>query len=126
MEWLHLLRERSRGLSLLLDTASAQFVLSEDECMTDATELERLVYDWCTSESRGTDSARALAAVYASTYMDELRLLRFADLRALDDIRLKWALAMIQGYVEGRVMVPWPKAVALVALYDLFPDEFDA
>jgi|APFre7841882590_1041340.scaffolds.fasta_scaffold21436_2 hypothetical protein len=91
--------------------------------MTDTTEVEKLVYDWCTSESRGTDSARALAAVYASTYIDGSRLLRFADLRALDDIRFGWAMALIQGYVEGTVTVPWPRAVALVALYNLIPDE---
>ena len=91
--------------------------------MKDATDVEKLVYDWCTNESRGTASARALAAVYASTYMDGSRLLRFADLRVLDDIRLAWAIAMIKGYVEGTISVPWPRAVALVALYDLIPDE---
>jgi hypothetical protein len=32
-------------------------------------------------------------------------------------------MALIQGYVEGTVTVPWPRAVALVALYNLIPDE---
>ena len=46
--------------------------------------VERFVYDWCTAEARGTPSARALAAIYASTYMADARLLGFVDLRALD------------------------------------------
>ena len=45
------------------------------------------------------------------------------DLRTLDDIRLEWAMALIQGYVEGKLNIPWPRAVALVALYDLIPPE---
>ena len=93
--------------------------------MIDANEAEKRIYNWCTSESRGTASARALAAIYASTYMDQMPLLRFIDLRTLDDIRLEWAMALIQGYVEGKVTVPWPRAVALVALYDLLPLETD-
>jgi hypothetical protein len=88
-------------------------------------EAEQLVYDWCTCESRGTGSARALAAIYASTYLDETPLLRFGELRTLDDVRLEWALALIQGYVEGSVRIPWPRAVALVALYDLLPLELE-
>ncbi|TCO80445.1 hypothetical protein EV699_11489 [Plasticicumulans lactativorans] len=90
---------------------------------TDMQMVERLVYDWCTSEARGTHSARALAAVYASCYMDESNLIRLADLRALDETRLNWALALVRGYVESRLAVPWPRAVALVALYDLMPAE---
>ena len=91
--------------------------------MIDAAEAESLVYDWCTSEARGSPSAAALAAVYASTYMDGARLLRFCNLRTLDDTRLEWALALIHGYVEGGLQVPWARAVALVALYELFPSE---
>lgn len=92
--------------------------------MVDPSQVERLVYNWCTTESRGTESARALAAIYASLYMDQARLLRFIDLQALDDIRLEWALTLIKGYVEGEISVPWARAVALVALYDLLPEEF--
>jgi hypothetical protein len=91
--------------------------------MIDPKEVEKLVYEWCTRESRGTTSARALAAVYASAYLDHVPLLRFMDLRTLDDIRLEWAMALIQGYVEGKLHIPWPRAVALVALYDLIPPE---
>lgn len=92
----------------------------------DPREVERLVYVWCTQEARGTPSARALAAVYASTYMDNARLLHFQDLRALDDTRMAWALALIRGYVEGALRVPWARAVALVALYDLIPPESES
>lgn len=91
--------------------------------MVDSSQVERLVYNWCTNESRGSDAARALAAVYASIYMDQMSLLRFEDMRSLDNTRLEWALALIKGYVEGTVKVPWPRAVALVALYDLIPEE---
>lgn len=91
--------------------------------MIDPAETERLVYHWCTREARNTPSATALAAIYASTYMEDARLLRFLDLRALDDIRLEWAISLIRAYVEGRLEVPWPRAVALVALYELFPGE---
>ncbi len=89
--------------------------------MVSAVEAEQLVYRWCTGEARGTHSAQALAAVYASTYIDDARILRFADLRSLDDTRLEWALALIRGYVEGDVQVPWSRALALVALYELYP-----
>lgn len=88
-------------------------------------EAEQLVYDWCICESRGTRSARVLAAIYVSIYLDETPLLRFGELRTLDDVRLEWALALIQGYVEGRVRIPWPRAVALVAIYDLLPLELE-
>ena len=91
--------------------------------MIDPREAEKLVYDWCTCESRGTTSARALAAIYASAYLDHVPLLRFMDLRTLDDIRLEWAMTLIQGYVEGKLNIPWPRAVALMALYDLIPPE---
>lgn len=87
--------------------------------MIDPREAEKLVYEWCTRESRGAPSARALAAIYASSYLEHMPLLRFMELRALDDVRLEWALALIRGYVEGKVNVPWPRAVALAALYDL-------
>ncbi|HMV38689.1 hypothetical protein [Plasticicumulans sp.] len=85
--------------------------------------VERFVYDWCTAEARGTPSARALAAIYASTYMADARLLGFVDLRALDETRLNWALNLIRAYVEGDFTAPWPRAVALCALYDLIPAE---
>ena len=91
--------------------------------MIDPVEAENLVYAWCTREARGTPSARALAAVYASTYMDGSRLLRFTELRTLDDTRLQWAITLIRGYVQHNIVVPWARAVALVALYDLMPDE---
>lgn len=91
--------------------------------MIDPREAERLVYHWCTREARSTPSARALAAIYASTYMEDARLLRFTDLRSLDDTRLNWALTLVRGYVEGDLEVPWPRAVALVALYELLPME---
>ena len=84
-------------------------------------EAEQRVYRWCTGEARGSHSARALAAVYASTYLDGARLWRLADLRVLDDERLEWALALIRGYVEGQLQVPWARAVALAALYELYP-----
>ncbi len=93
--------------------------------MVSPVEVESLAYAWCTGEARGTPSARALAAVYASTYMDGARLLRFTDLRALDDTRLQWAMTLIKAYVEDGIVVPWPRAVALVALYDLIPDDPD-
>jgi hypothetical protein len=91
--------------------------------MIEPREAEKLVYDWCTRVSRGTTSARALAAIYASAYMDHVPLLRFMDLRTLDDVRLEWALSLIEGYVEGKLQISWPRAVALVALYDLIPPE---
>lgn len=91
--------------------------------MVDPAEAEKLIYNWCTCEARGSPSAQALAAVYASTYMDGSRLLRMSNLRVLDDKRLDWALALIRGYVDGVVTIPWARAVALVALYDLFPAE---
>lgn len=91
--------------------------------MINPCEAEQLVYSWCTGESRGTRSARALAAIYASTHMDQVPLVRFIDLRTLDDTRLEWAMALIQGYVEGTLVVPLPRAVALVALYDLISSE---
>jgi hypothetical protein len=84
-------------------------------------DAERHAYRWCTGEARGSHSARALAAVYASTYLNGARLLRFADLKVLDDERLEWALALIRGYVEGGMEVPWARAVALAALYELYP-----
>ena len=90
--------------------------------MVDPNEIESLVYRWCTGEARGSHSARALAAVYAGTYMDQARMLRFTDLRVLDDTRFEWAMILIRGYVEGTLAVPWPRAVALVALYDLIPE----
>ena len=71
--------------------------------MIEPREAEKLVYDWCTRVSRGTTSARALAAIYASAYMDHVPLLRFMDLRTLDDVRLEWALSLIEGYVEGEL-----------------------
>ncbi len=89
----------------------------------DTQAVEPLVYNWCTAEARGTPSARALAAIYASSYLEDAPLLRFADLRSLDDTRFGWAMSLIKGYVEGRVKVPWARAVALVALYDLIPAE---
>jgi hypothetical protein len=55
--------------------------------------------------------------------MDQVTLLRFSDLRTLDDIRLEWAIALIQGYVEGKLRVPLSRALALVALYDLISSE---
>lgn len=88
-------------------------------------EVERRAYRWCTGEARGSHSARALAAVYASTYLDGARLLRFADLKVLDDERLEWALALIRGYVAGGLRVPWARAVALAALYELYPASDD-
>lgn len=91
--------------------------------MIDPTEAERLVYEWCTRQARGARSARALAAIYASTYMDEYHLMKFQDLRALDATRMTWAISLIRGYVEQSYSVPWPRAVALVALYDLIPEE---
>lgn len=91
--------------------------------MADPLKIERLVYDWCTREARGSPSGRALAAVYASIYVDGVPLVRFRELRALDDTRMQWAVAMIRGYVEGTLQVPWARAVALVALYDLMPTE---
>lgn len=91
--------------------------------MIDPHEAEQLVYNWCIKESRGSRSARALAAIYASMYMDQVPMLRFIDLRTLDDIRLRWAIALIQGYVEGKLRVPLPRALALVALYDLISSE---
>ncbi len=97
----------------------------EGGCMIDSNEAEGLVYRWCTREARGSHSARALAAIYASTYMDEARMLQFIDLKVLDDTRFEWAMALIQGYVEGTLVVPWPRAVALVALYELIPEEFE-
>lgn len=90
--------------------------------MNSSVDVEQLIYQWCTSEARGTHSAQALAAVYASTYMDGDRLLRFADLRSLDDERLEWALALLRGYVQGSVKVPWNRVIALIALYDLYPE----
>ncbi len=94
--------------------------------MTGIQDIESHVYDWCTREARGSPSARALAAIYASTYMDSVPLVNFRDLRALDDTRMDWAVKLIRGYVEGSVQVPWPRAVALVALYDLIPIEPEA
>ncbi|MCB1715432.1 MAG: hypothetical protein KDK04_22230 [Candidatus Competibacteraceae bacterium] len=87
-----------------------------------AAEAERCAYRWCTAEARGSLSARTLATVYASIHLDQARLLRFADLRVLDDKRLEWALTLIRGYVEGAIRVPWARAVALAALYDLYSD----
>ena len=89
----------------------------------DPREIERLVYHWCTQAARGTPSARALAAVYASTYMDSLALVRFSDLKALDDTRMEWALSLMRAHITGTLQVPWARAVALVALYDLLPQE---
>ena len=86
-----------------------------------AAEAEQCAYRWCTKEARGSHSARTLAAVYASIYMDQACLLRFADLRVLDDTRFEWAMTLIRGYVEGAINVPWDKVVALSALYDLYP-----
>lgn len=94
--------------------------------MVNAVEAEQLVYCWCTGEARGTHSAQALAAVYASTYNDDARILRFADLRSLDDIRLDWALALIRGYVEGDLHIPWARVVALSALYEIYPTDDQA
>lgn len=91
--------------------------------MIDPAEAERLIYNWCTCEARGSPSAQALAAVYAGIYMDGSRLLRLSSLRVLDDTRLEWALALMRGYVDGALTIPWARAVALVALYDLFPAE---
>jgi hypothetical protein len=91
--------------------------------MNNGVEVEQLIYRWCTSEARGTHSAQALAAIYASTYMDGARLLRLADLRALDDIRLEWALTLLRAYVQGNIKVPWARAVALIALYDLYHED---
>jgi hypothetical protein len=98
-------------------------VLQEARRMNDSADVEQLIYRWCTSEARGSHSAQALAAIYASTYMDGARLLRFADLRALDDERLEWAVTLLRGYVQGAVKVPWARAVALVALYELYPND---
>ncbi len=47
--------------------------------MIEPREAEKLVYEWCTCESRGTTSARALATVYASSYLDHVPLLRFME-----------------------------------------------
>ena len=88
--------------------------------MISAVEAERLVYRWCMDEARGTHSAQALATVYAGIYLDGARLLRVADLKVLDDVRLEWALALIKGYVNGHVQVPWARAIALVSLYELY------
>ena len=96
------------------------------ELVMSAAEAERRTYHWCTGEGRGSHSARALAAVYASTYLDGARLLRFADLRALDDEHLGWALTLIRAYVEGALSVPWARAVALAALYELYPGDGEA
>jgi hypothetical protein len=32
-------------------------------------------------------------------------------------------VALLRGYVQGAVKVPWARAVALVALYELYPDD---
>ncbi|PWV61110.1 hypothetical protein [Plasticicumulans acidivorans] len=90
---------------------------------TEPAVVERLVYEWCTHEARGTHSARALAQIYASCYLSDTPLLNFADLKALDETRLNWALMLIRAYVEGDFTAPWPRAVALCALYDLMPAE---
>lgn len=82
-------------------------------------QAERRIYQWCTGEARGSLSARTLAAVYASTYLDNARLWHLADLKVLDDERLEWALTLIRGYVEGRLHIPWARAIALASLYDL-------
>lgn len=97
----------------------APYHLNATKTMLSPAQAERLVYRWCTGEARGSHSARTLAAVYASTYLDETRLWRLSDLRVLDDERLEWALTLIRGYVEGRLHIPWARAVALAALYDL-------
>jgi hypothetical protein len=87
-----------------------------------AAEAERCAYRWCTAEARGSLSARTLAAVYASVYLDRARLLCFADLRVLDDERLEWAITLMRAYAEGALQVPWARAIALAALYDLYTD----
>ena len=55
--------------------------------------------------------------------MADANLLSFVDLRALDETRLNWALNLIRAFVEGDFEAPWPRAVALCALYDLIPAE---
>ena len=95
---------------------------SGEPAMTDINEVERQVYRWCTCEARGTHSARTLAAIYAGIYMEEARLFCLQDFKSLDDTRLEWAISLLRGYTEGRLSVPWSRAVALLALYELVPE----
>lgn len=87
-----------------------------------AEEAARYTYDWCTKEARGTSSARTLAEIYVSTYMDKIRLIRFTDLRALDDPQREWALTLIREYSEGKFHATYDRAMELVDLYSLHPD----
>lgn len=90
-----------------------------NELVTRAIEAEQNIYRWCTGEARGSLSAQTLAKIYVSICLDQVRLIRFSDLRVLDDIRLEWALTLMRAYVEGAVTVPWDKVIDLMTLYDL-------
>lgn len=80
------------------------------------------IYEWCSGEGKKTRSAHTLAELYVSTYMDKVRLLRFADLKALDDPQREWALILIKGYSEGKYHATYDRAMELADLYSLHPD----
>lgn len=87
-----------------------------------AEEAATRIYEWCTGEGKATSSARTLAEIYVSTYMDKVRLMRFADLKTLDDSQREWALTLIQGYSEGIYHATYDRAMELADLYSLHPD----
>lgn len=87
-----------------------------------AEETAKRVYEWCTQEARGTSSARTLAEIYVCTYMDKVRLMRFADLKALDESQRDWALTLIREYSEGKFHTTYDRAMELADLYSLHPD----
>ncbi len=91
--------------------------------MIPITQAENVVYEWCTQKAKGSSSAHTLALIYVNTYMDTAHLLRLSELRALETPQREWAMALIQGYVEGWFSAPRGRALELMEWYGMSYDQ---
>jgi hypothetical protein len=83
-------------------------------------DAEQLIFDWCTREARGAESARILASIYILCHVaDDLRLLSLGDPRAFDARQRKWADALIQGCIQEGFNVPHERVLKLKDIYGL-------
>lgn len=87
------------------------------------TDAERLVYEWCIQEGRGSPAAQTLALVYAGTYFDKAHLLNLSQIRDLSGTQREWALALINGYIAGWFTAPRGRVLELMELYDIRSDQ---
>lgn len=83
-----------------------------------AADAEQLIFNWCTREARGTESARILASLYIFCHVaDDPRLLSLGDPRLLDVSQRKWADVLIQGCIQKGFNMPHDRVLILKEIY---------